>query len=488
MDDLRPKSSQGSIFKLIVGISLLAAASLIMVACSDFTINGTIPTPGASKVTVVVSDPATCQSPNGPYSHVYVTIADVRANQSDSAGLNDLGWVDVTPDLSSAPMQVDLLGTPDNHCFLATLGEKLDMQPGTYKQFRIFLAPDNATIASNACGNSANCVVLASDSSVHRLEISGEATNGIVLTASEILYGGLGVTGFVVSADQSTTLNINFLACESIVQDEQGAYRLKPVLTAGDAKPSPNTLHGEVVDGVTGQAVKGKVIVALERQDGTGASKIVRTILADADGSFVFCPRPSGSYDVVIVGTGADGTFYQPSILIYVGTTADVGKVKLFPVTPAADSMVTLTGKVTTQTGTLAPTPADLILTILEKTADNITFTIPIPPTSTQSSATLALATAPSSGNLTCPAKSYCADFSIQLPAGSANSVDFRKHGTRLSPNDTLATYVIDMGTFIPLSGGVLNCSALPIRTGPITPSAGGETVMIPTFRIAHCQ
>jgi len=42
---------------------------------------------------------------------------------SASAGPNDAGWVDLTPNLKNAPIQVNLLGIPDSTCFLATLGD-----------------------------------------------------------------------------------------------------------------------------------------------------------------------------------------------------------------------------------------------------------------------------------------------------------------------------------------------------------------------------
>src|SRR5579872_5810809 len=86
----------------------LSVLVLFVAACSS--VNGTLTTSGMSTVNVMISDPATCATPNGPFSHVYVTITDVSANVSSTAGDNDSGWVDLTPSLKNAPKQVDLLG------------------------------------------------------------------------------------------------------------------------------------------------------------------------------------------------------------------------------------------------------------------------------------------------------------------------------------------------------------------------------------------
>jgi hypothetical protein len=42
----------------------------------------------------MLSDPATCSGPTGPFAHVYVTITDVNANISSTAGDSDSGWTE----------------------------------------------------------------------------------------------------------------------------------------------------------------------------------------------------------------------------------------------------------------------------------------------------------------------------------------------------------------------------------------------------------
>jgi hypothetical protein len=82
----------------------------------------------------------------------------------------------------------------------------------------------------------------------------------------------------------------------------------------------------------------------------------------------------------------------------------------------------------------------------------------------------------------------YCADYSIQVPAGSINLANFQKDRTHLSSNATLPTYVIEATGSVPSSGGVVVCnSGFPFKTPPVTPSAGGVTVPVPTLNITHC-
>jgi hypothetical protein len=262
-------------WQAILALLFLIAAALIVVACSNTSTGSsgsTTPTATLATVNVRVSDPATCQSPSGPFSHVYVTITDVRAHVSATAGDSDPGWVDLTPGLSTAPMQVDLLGQANNQCFLATLGDAQQLQAASYQQIRLILAPNGgATMASNPCGGDANCVVLASDSSVHTLELSSEAKTGIKIPSGQIASGK-----FTIAAGQTEDLDIDFIACQSIVHQGNGKYRLKPVLHAGEVSTTSTSINGKVMDGVTGDPVNGTVLVAVEqrmRAASTGCSE-----------------------------------------------------------------------------------------------------------------------------------------------------------------------------------------------------------------------
>ena len=102
--------------------TLATLTCITIVACSGSG-SSSAPAPTMGTASVMVSDPATCSGPTRPYAHVFVTITDVQANVSSSAGNGDSGWTDLTPGLSSQPKQIDLLGQANNQCFLATLGD-----------------------------------------------------------------------------------------------------------------------------------------------------------------------------------------------------------------------------------------------------------------------------------------------------------------------------------------------------------------------------
>src|ERR1700760_4952439 len=138
-------------------LTTLALGCITVVACNS----GSSSTPPASpsssssstgSASVMVSDPATCSGPSGPFAHVFVTITGVQANVSSNAGDNDSGWINLTPNLSSQPKQIDLLGQANNQCFLATLGDTQQLQAGSYRQIRLILADNSSAVTNNACG------------------------------------------------------------------------------------------------------------------------------------------------------------------------------------------------------------------------------------------------------------------------------------------------------------------------------------------------
>ena len=129
--------------------ALSVSALAILLSCGG-PASRTAASNSAAMINLTVSDPATCSAPQGPFSHVFVTIVDVKINASSTAGDQDPGWTDLTPNLAQNPQQVDLLGQANNQCFLATLGDPQQLQAGTYQQIRLILADNSATVANNA--------------------------------------------------------------------------------------------------------------------------------------------------------------------------------------------------------------------------------------------------------------------------------------------------------------------------------------------------
>jgi hypothetical protein len=101
---------------------------------------------------------------------------------------------------------------PNNQCFLATLGDTQQLQASTYQQIRLILADNSATVVSNACGSSANCVVVSSDNSVHQLLLSSESKTGLKVPSAQIASGS-----FTIATGQTKDLDIDFNTCASIL-------------------------------------------------------------------------------------------------------------------------------------------------------------------------------------------------------------------------------------------------------------------------------
>jgi hypothetical protein len=100
---------------------------------------------------------------------------------------------------------------------------------------------------------------------------------------------------------------------------------------------------------------------------------------------------------------------------------------------------------------------ADVQLSALETdSGSGITFTIPLLPTAQQSSATLALETAASSG---CVTATDCVNYSMVLPAGGPSIGAYSASGVTLVQSSSLASYIVDGLAFVPSSGGTPDCS-----------------------------
>ena len=477
--DSRSRASR--VYWSLFFVSTLLLAGIVAAACGG---NSTTAAPSSSATgtaNVMLSDPATCAGPTGPFAHVYITITDVQVNTSSTAGDNDGGWSDLTPGLSTQPKQIDLLGQANNQCFLATLGATQQLQAGKYQQIRLILADNAATVPNNLCGRSANCVVLAADGSEHELLLSSESKTGLKIPSGQIASGG-----FTIAAGQTKDLDIDFNTCASIVIQGNGQYRLKPVLHAGEVSTTSTSINGKVLDQATGNPVNGEVTVALEQKDANGVDRIVMSTLAGNDGAFVFCPIPSGTYDIVIDGEASDGTGYQPSIITGIANGQTVGTVNLYRGLAGAASVVQLSGGVTSQNSANQGTIADVAVSALEiAPVGGTTYTIPLLPNAQQPMATLALETGASSS---CSAGTDCATYTMLLPAGGPYLGAYSASGVSLSQVAPLATYVIDGLAFVPSSGGAVDCTPPEQQTPSYQLAAGGGTVIIKPLAFMQCQ
>jgi len=458
-----------------VGVALLMIAALALVTGCGGGSNTS--TAQSATTTVTLSDPATCSSSTaGPFSHVYVTVTDAQINASATAGDSDASWMDLTPSLKSNPQQIDLLGQANNQCFLATLGSTTQLQPGSYQQLRIILAANSSTVAGDKCQGGVNCVVLAADNSIHALQLSSEAQTGIKIPSGQIAGGN-----FTVASGQTKDLNIDFDVCASIVTQGNGQYRLKPVLHAGEVSTTSTSINGKLVDKITSQPiVGGKAVVALEQKDSAGIDRVVMQTTPDSTGGFVFCPVPAGSYDVVAVAVNGANVEYAATITTAVSPGTALGNVPLIATAGTNTGPGSISGTITTSTGTAA-TIADLAISVLQQ-GSSVTFTIPL---AQQSSAT---ATATTQAATSCPTNTDCATYTLSVPGVNPTMGTFSSSGTAYTAGAAgAASYTVEAQAFLPQSGGKTDCSPSVQTTATLSVSPG-QTTQAAALTFTGCQ
>jgi hypothetical protein len=459
-------------FSLVGVLATLA----VLLACG-----GTSTPAQPSLVNLHVSDPATCAAPTGPFRHIYVTVEDVQISTSSTGNPGDPGWADLTSSLKNNPVQVDLLAAAGNQCFLASLGSGLALQPGSYQQIRVILAPNGTTISNNQCGTYANCVMLTSDPSntPQQLLLSSETQTGIKIPSGQLAGGN-----FTIAAGQTKDLNIDFNACASIVAQGNGGFRLKPVLHAGEVSLTASSISGTAVDSATMQPITGPVVVALEQPDSGGVDRVIMETLADAQGNFSFCPLPPGTYDVVVSAITGGGATYASTVTTGVQPGNSLGNVPLIAVPGPNTAAAVLAGSVSTQSASNMSTSADITVSALQQfvgSSGAITATMPLAP---YSAATLALET---QSGASCAANTACASFNLPVAAANPNVGAFSASGTTYAQGSGAVSYTVDALAFVPQSGGTADCTASEQKSAALTVTAGAN-VSAGNLAFTGCQ
>lgn len=232
------------------------------------------------------------------FNHVYVTVNKVRVHASASAGDNDGGWTDIA---LPSPQKVDLLtlinGIPTD------LGSA-PLPAGQYQQLRLVLSPNQGNTLANS------------------VVVTGSTTEQALATPSGTQSGYKIIQPFTVQANTLVDLVLDFNACKSIVQQGNGGYSLKPVVTA-----TPTVVSGSIT-GYVPAAQAGATVYA--EQNG----QVIRGTVADPTGKFVLSPlvqsSTNGTYDVVVV----DNTL---------PTGHATGIIRAVPVTASATTTVSTT-------------------------------------------------------------------------------------------------------------------------------------------------
>ena len=442
----------------------------------------TTPVTNGAAVSIVISDSAACKASGGPFTHVYVTITDVQASTNADAPANDASFVDLTPGLSAAPQQVDLLGQADSKCFLASLGVGRQVAAGDYQQVRIFLAPDSqaSSVSNNACGASySNCLVR-TDNSLHDLVLPAAANEGIELATNHIINGSI-----AFNAGDQPYIDLNFDVCSSILATADGQYEFNPIIRAGLIPSSGSTISGTVVSSKTGQALSGgNVVVALEQKDGaTGIDRILMRTAAASDGTFILCPVPQGTYDLVAVGVDGASVSYSAGVETGIQSGQLAGKIPLVP----GSQQGTLEGLISTQGTGANPLGVSLAVqadALQQIATDGTTITVPLLPR--QSPYNEAMLTVNGSN---CAPGADCAPFAMQLPTSTPNVVACSEQTAQFKQKGSTPGYTAESVAAITGTGSAAACSVARLQApaGPVAVAAG-ETAMASPISFTQCQ
>ena len=470
------------IFPVLATLLVLASIGLLL-ACSG---GNSSQTSTMGTVSTTVSDPPTCAAPSGSYQHVWLTIKDVKIHQSANAGPNDSGWVDLTPNLSAAPQQVDMLAIANNNCFLATLGSQVALEAGSYQQIRVFLGDNsdaNNLASANQCakGTGVNCVQL-TNNSWDALNLSSEATTGIKIPSGQLAGGA-----FTIAPGEVKDLNIDFDACASIIAQGSG-FRLKPVLHAGEVHLTASSVSGQLVDSFTKQPITGgKAIVALEQNQG-GTETVVMEVTPDSTGHWVLCPVPAGTFDIVAVAVDGSNVAYAATVTTGVQAGIALGPVPMVA-QPGGLPDASITGNITTTTGSAA-TSADVTLAAVQTVnlgSGNVNVIIPL---AQQSSATALVSTA---NNVACTAPNTdCAAYTLAVPAMWPSIGAYNSGGTTYNQDTTTnpVAYSVYAWAFYQ---GTPDCSTNPtivntLLGGGAIAVSPGVSVSAATAAFTGCQ
>jgi len=282
---------------------------------------------------------------------------------------------------------------------------------------------------------------------------------------------------------QTVDINIDFNACASIIQEGNGAFRLKPTLTAGVVSTNTTGIKGQVVDSVTSQPIGGAK-VALENPDKSGADRIFMEGVTDSTGRFSFCPLPMGGvFDVVVDALGNTGSAYNATVVVNVPGGTDVGTLPLLAETGTATGPGKIQGIVSALNGTAGAdidTSTNALQTVSLSGGATRPVTLPLLQGSLGNVAVQSATPCPATGS---PTGAFCAQYTLVVPASNPNVGTFSAGKITYTPpasGDVL--YTVDADATRPMSGSAPICSPSSLTTNldttgmPLKVTAGATT------------
>lgn len=458
-----PRSSRRIPLFAVMLTATVLAATAILLSCSG---GGT--SQGMGSAFVTISDPPSCKAPAGDFQHVFISIRSVQAHIDPAAGDTTPGWQELTPLLNSNPMQIDLLNLPSNGCLLAELGSTKSLPAGSYQQIRLLLvsnSPGNNPVpATNNCSAGFNCVVLA-DGSVREIKLSSQANTGLKIPRGQIAGGPI-----QVAPGQSVDINIDFNTCASLIQEGNGNFHLKPVLTADQVTTNSTGITGTVVDATTSShVVGGTTLVALEQTDSSGADHIFMEASPDSSGNFNFCPLPAGAtFDVVLVAINGAGVAYNATVVAGVPGGTALGTIPIVPETGASTGPGTIQGFVTALTSSKSGATADVSFEAFQTvtvSGGSRQISIPLEGASTGIVSVNSSTSCPAGS----PAGANCAQYTLIVPASNPQVGAFASGTVTFTPPAAgNVLYTVGASAAVPMTG-TADCSPSTLTTSQDT-------------------
>lgn len=198
--------------------------------------------------TIIVGINSSHPSPEAPTSpnlqHLFITLRGIDANPDAIATEDSPDWQELAPELTSEPVQIDLMNTSLSVASCApSLARKATVRAAEYRQIRLRLvsdqpAADDLLPKHNQCGGrSFNCVV-DTNGYTHALALkNGE--NNFLIRSDHIADGS-----FNVLPDTETQLTIVFDPYSSLATAVSDSVQVVPVFsveTAGGCTPSSSS-------------------------------------------------------------------------------------------------------------------------------------------------------------------------------------------------------------------------------------------------------
>lgn len=231
---------------------------LLLIGCGDtcFVIVGIFPNAtsttnpptcklGAGNGTIIVGinsvrpSPGASMSPN--LQHVFITLRGIEANPNSVAAEDSSDWQELASQLTTEPVQIDLLATTLSDVSCAPrLTRKSTVPASVYRQIRLRLASDQAAPGTplpqhNECsGSGFNCVV-DTNGHAHALALKNGARD-LLITSDRIADGS-----FTVMPDTETNLSIAFDPYSSLASAAGDAVQITPAFSVETAVACEST-------------------------------------------------------------------------------------------------------------------------------------------------------------------------------------------------------------------------------------------------------